>query len=1109
MNEATRRQIEAASPGRSTWLSANAGSGKTRVLTDRVARLLLGGVSPQNILCLTYTKAAASEMQNRLFKRLGAWAMLPDEALRTNLRELGVEGRPDLSEARRLFAKSVETPGGLRIQTIHSFCAILLRRFPVEAGVSPQFTEMDDRSAELLRDICLEQMAETDPDLVGDMARALGGGDIRPLLGALTGARDDFRTPLTEPALRALLDARDAQTLDDLVRGVFADDGPALLNRVARIMASHGGVTDQKNAPKLAAASAASAQNLVTLEGLLLYGSDTKSPFGSKAGAFPSKAARAALDPDDAAALDALMDRIEYSRQLRLALVELERNLVLQRFARAYLPIYAQAKADRGWLDFDDLILKARDLLTTREVAEWVLYRLDGGIDHILVDEAQDTSPQQWEMIDALAREVAAGDGTRAVGERTIFVVGDKKQSIYSFQGADPAGFDRMYQRFSERLGPDNLQRLEMLHSFRSAHAILNTVDTTFVAQDMAHIAFHDDLPGRVDLWPLIEPEDAPDTGDFDDPVDLVSPTDAAVRLAGQIAHQIRHMIETQTIPDPDAPGESRQIHAGDVLILFRSRKVLFDAVIRACKAMDIPMAGADRLTLTSELAVKDITALLSFLSTPEDSLSLAAALKSPLFGWDEQALFDLAARRTERHLWQALRRRQSEYPQTMAILNDLRGQADFLRPYDLIERLLTRHRGRALLVGRLGSECEEAIDALLAQALIYERTSVPSLTGFLSWLTGDEIQIKRQSESAGRNLRIMTIHGAKGLEAPIVILPETMAEPPKVKSLLWPVPGGRVLKQNKDALPTVLEDARDAIEAAQEAERDRLLYVAMTRAQFWLILCGAGQPKQAEKRWYGQMQDAFADLPCASIESPIGTIQRYQTRAWDALTPVSRPTGDASVSATDLPAWIDRDVARPPVQDPWLRPSDLGGAKVLPGDIVAPADLDDALLRGSQLHALLEHLPPDAPDSWDALSHRLLAALDDTARTERLDEARRVLSAPTLRPLFTPNALVEIPIVARHPSGRSIVGTIDRLIVEDERVLAVDYKSNRMVPDSPDTVPEGLLRQMGAYDAALAQIYPGKRIETALLWTATATLMMLPADMVQAAFARATDLDG
>jgi len=1110
IDDATRRQIAAAQPDRSTWLSANAGSGKTRVLTDRVARLLLGGTAPQNILCLTYTKAAASEMQNRLFKTLGGWSMLPDADLRAALQRLtggGTVTDDALSAARRLFAKAVETPGGLRIQTIHSFCAILLRRFPVEAGVSPQFAEMDDRSAELLRGDCLEDLAERQPDTVRALARALGGSDIGSTVAALVAQRDHFRAPLDRPELCRLFEIPETLTEDRLVSQVFDPGTADLIDRVVTAMAASDKPTDQGNADKLRAAGTGTLAACEALESVLLTGASAKEPFSAKIGSIPTAGCRKAMDPADVDALNDLMTRVESAREARMGLAEVARNLALQDFAAAFLPLYERAKTARGWLDFDDLILRARDLLTRSDVARWVLYRLDGGIDHILVDEAQDTSPAQWQMIEALAGEITAGDGTEEATRRTLFVVGDKKQSIYSFQGADPEGFDRMHDRFSAQLGDGRMDRRDMLHSFRSAPAILRAVDAVFDGQGMEHIAFRDQLPGRVDLWPAVPKPDTDPPTDFDDPLDRVSPRDERAILAGHVADAIAAMIGTETIPDPGRDGERRKVQAGDVLILFRSRGPLFDLTIRACKARGIPVAGADRLTLMAELAVKDIAALLSFLATPEDDLSLAAALRSPLFGWSEQDLFTLAAHRGSRILWHALRDGRDAYPETMAIIDDLRRQADFLRPFELIDRILTRHGGRARLVGRLGPECEEAIDALLSQALGYERSEIPSLTGFLSWLTSDDIAIKRQSESAGGNLRIMSVHGAKGLEAPIVILPDTTGQPRNIDDPLWPVPDGtgRLLKQGKDARPPVLKDAHATLDQAAAAERDRLLYVAMTRAQFWLILCGAGDAEKTDGRWYPQLAAGLGRLDTAPLDTPAGDGLRFATGDWTGLTEVQHATRDPQTPQHDLPGWIDTPAGPPPAAPALLRPSDLGGAKVLPGEVPADAlDSDAARARGTDLHLLLEYLPQVSRADWDRVAAALLPDLGEAERDDRLAAARTVIDAPGLADLFAPDALTEVPIAGRLPDGRALTGAIDRLLVTADRVLAVDYKSNAQVPDTPDTVPEGLLRQMGAYDAALAAIYPGRRIETALLWTATARLMPLPPELVRTAFARA-----
>ncbi|SFH07267.1 DNA helicase/exodeoxyribonuclease V, subunit A [Palleronia marisminoris] len=1102
-DEATTRQITAARPDRSTWLSANAGSGKTRVLTDRVARLLLAGVQPQNILCLTYTKAAASEMQNRLFATLGRWAMMPDTALFEALDTLGAEpAEADLARARRLFAQAIETPGGLRIQTIHSFCAVLLRRFPLEAQVSPSFTEMDDRSAAQLREGVLEAVAEAEPDLFRQVVAMTGA--VGELVSGIVSARDAF-VPVDEPGLRDALDLKPDDTFGALLDEVFEPGTEAVLRRVATAMAS-GGKTDQSAAPRLAALAAPfGAEVLDVLEDLCLYGAGAKEPFGAKCGKFPTKAVRTALG-DDCEALDELMERVAEARATRLSLAVLDRSLTLNRFAQAVLTRYEAAKQARGWLDFDDLILGARDLLTQKAVADWVLYRLDGGIDHILVDEAQDTSPVQWTVIGALAREFAAGHGRRESGERTIFVVGDKKQSIYSFQGADPEGFDRMHDYFAEQLGPEALQRLELQHSFRSAPAVLGAVDAVFAAGlggPVQHHAFKAAMPGRVDLWPMTEGDAGDDPPDWEDPVDSPDPESAVSRIAGQIAGAVKEMIDRgETIPDRTDPSRCRPVRAGDVLILVRSRSGVFHPLIRACKAAGLDIAGADVLTLEDDLAVRDILSLLKFLALEKDDLALAEALGSPLFGLSEGDLYDLAHGRSG-SLWDALRR--SRHAAAIDVIRDLRDHADYVRPYELIDRLLVRHGGRSRLIGRLGVESEDAIDALLGQALDYERSDVPSLAGFLAWFEAETVKIKRQAEGAGNRLRVMTVHGAKGLEAPVVILADTTKAPRNDAARFVKLPDGPVLwSPPKEARPPALAASAEARAAADAAERERLLYVAMTRAESWLICCGP-ETTRPKGTWYESLEAGMAALETVEIATQAGPGRRFEVNDWAATAPAETAPPARAPEGTLAP-WFDEAPSPPPGEAGIVSPSGLGGAKALPGEVLPEElDEDEAIARGSRIHLLLEHLPMDAPEIWDTRAARLLAAAAPTPDqvADALDEARRVLGAPDLREMFNRPALKEVDLVAPLPSGDRLLGAVDRLIVGPDSVLAIDYKSNRIVPEMPDTVPEGLLRQMGAYAHALGAIYPGRRIETALLWTRKPLLMPLPGDLVAVAFAR------
>jgi len=1116
---ATERQVQAADPGASTWLSANAGSGKTRVLTDRVARLLLKGVAPQRILCLTYTKAAASEMQNRLFERLGGWAMLGERDLREALRDLGLDGpieKQRLREARRLFARAIETPGGLKIQTIHSFCAGLLRRFPLEAGVSPQFTEMDDRAARRLRAELIEEVADgPEAALFAGLADFHTEDDVDALIAEIGRHRDRLPERPDADALWRAFDLVPGTDEDAVLRTAFADGVASLIAGIVPIL-RQGSVTDRKAAERLAALDLVSPglAALTGLEEILLTGAGAKTPFSAKIGSFPTKDTRAALG-SALAPLEALMARVEAARPQRIALATARKTLALHRFAAVFLPRYEAAKQAQGWLDFDDLILTTATLLTDPRVAQWVLFRLEGGLDHILVDEAQDTSPVQWRVIELLAQEFLAGKGARDEVERTIFVVGDKKQSIYSFQGADPEGFDRMADRFGTRLADigRGLVTLTLEFSFRSSPAILGAVDRTFpeearqgLGREMLHRAFHDDLPGRVDLWPPIEGDETPDPGHWADPVDSLPPEHPSVALAKRIAAEIRAMIEngqTLVVARNGKPAVRRKVSEGDFLILVQRRSDLFHEIIRACKAEGLEVAGADRLKIGGELAVRDLTALMSFLALPEDDLSLAAALRSPLFGWDEAALYRLAARRGPAYLWQALR--QADWAGTETkVLQSLLDESDFLRPYEMLERILTRHDGRRRLIARLGDEAEDGIDALLAQALAYERMEVPSLTGFLCWLASDEVEIKRQLDSGGDRIRVMTVHGAKGLEAPIVILPDTGQRKVDIRDPLYALPGGEIVWKTPAAeRPPVLEEAHGARVAREEEERLRLLYVAMTRAEQWLIVAAAGKLAKDGDDWYGRVRRGLQSLGLPQ-EFTFGQGLRYETGDWSE-GPVEAPRQDAG-GPPELAPWALRAAPRPDRARPPLSPSDLGGAKILAG-ATEGLEAEAAMAQGTWVHLLLEHLPEVPPEARRPLARALLSACDPPASAdaiERLcDEAEALVGRPELQAIFGQGALAEVPFTA-DLHGREMRGTIDRLIVEETRVLAVDFKTNAAVPATPDEVPDGILRQMGAYAAALAQIYPERHVETAILWTRTGRLMPIPPALGREALDRA-----
>lgn len=1083
ITEATKAQIAAAQPDRPAWVSANAGSGKTRVLTNRVARLLLNGTSPERILCLTFTKAAAAEMQNRLFKQLGQWAMMPDAPLRKTLATLGEDSLPEaqLKHARSLFARALETPGGLKIQTIHAFSESLLHRFPLEAQVSPEFNLLDDRAAKALRIEVLDDMALSAPEAFAEFISEVGEPESH--LGDILEQQALFEQPFDEDAAAKAIGAEPGASDKLLLARVLNGFDDQTLDQFIIALIKGGGKKDGTVAELLKKSRETPAKTALDL---LISGflSDKNLPLSTTK--FPVKAVKEAFPP----ALDimtTLIDRIYAAHQSRLALQALRKAKILHRFAQDFLRRYDARKSAHAALEFDDLIRKTNALLRASDMAQWVLYRLDGGIDHILVDEAQDTSPLQWDIVKALAEEIYAAPASGA-HPRTLFVVGDEKQSIFSFQGADPHEFARVRALLRTRLEAVQTPMFEgALHcSFRSAPPVLRLVDQVFsgetrggIAGEIKHVAVDDARPGRVELWPFYEKSKNEEPLPWDARIDGVPPSHPTLKLAKDVATRVAEIIASKMV----LPGKNRAVQAGDFLILVQSRSgLLFKALLKELKAASVPVAGADRLKVAEELAVKDLMTLLQFLANPHDDLALACTLRSPLCNLSEAELFAHAHGRKGR-LWEAVRPHE--------ILSDLLNKAGFLRPFELLSQVLIAYEGRQNLLARLGPEAEEGIDELLKQALEYEQSEAPSLTGFLNWIHTDELEVKRQFNNEDNLLRIMTVHGAKGLEAPIVILPQTVKKPQPKSKAIFTLQGGGVACGGAVAdLPARVAQAHEAHQTLQKEEKMRLLYVALTRAESWLIIAGSGDRKIDRENWYDKVSGALTTLNA----SPDPQGRMVLENNWISQT--GAPERRAMIRP-DLPDWLSRPAAKIAKPPRPKSPSDLGGAHSIEGTIPQK----DALLRGTQIHTLLEHLPRLPESARKAAARKLVASPLDGV----VDEALSVLSTPALAPVFGPTSLREVAISATLEGIGPIFGKIDALLV-GEAVFAIDFKTNPQVPERPEAVPEGFLRQLASYRAALAQVYPGREIKTGLLWTTTRSLMEIPAHLCDAALNRAAN---
>ncbi|MCW8915117.1 MAG: double-strand break repair helicase AddA [Magnetovibrio sp.] len=1133
----TEGQFAAARPDRSVWVSANAGTGKTRVLVDRIARLLLAGARPEKILCLTFTKTGAAEMAKRINTQLGQWAVMDDELLRADLQSL-IQRDPDddaLKTARRLFAQVLDVPGGLKIRTIHAFCESLIGRFPIEAGVAPHFSVIDERTTAELLTQARERMLENalkhpQSELaksIEAMAEMVNEDEFTTLMQDLAGNRAKLVDVLNhfesqggvEVAVTKLVGLAPDET-DVSVILSRADKG---LNKESLPEACLNLLQGAKSSQKISGAIKAYLelpQDQRQSQFITYYVPIFITTTGEPRKKLTTKGAEAAED----------VLRTEQSR-VRAVLEKLKARSTadatchLLTVGRAMLDGYAQLKNIRADLDFDDLINITRKLLSTNDGVSWVHFKLDGGIDHVLVDESQDTSHAQWDIVQRITHEFFAGEGVRETlndeehpQPRTIFAVGDEKQSIYSFQGADPYAFERMREYFEQRVtaSGQNFVAMPLTKSFRTTQAVLDVVDRvfdqpeasdglSFAGQPVAHQTSREQEAGLVEIWPTEKPEPAEENDPWDAPLDYVNEERPEKRLAKQIATTIRNWIDDGEI----LKSQNRPIRAGDILILVRRRGRFAEEMVRQLKNHNIDVAGADRMVLTEQMAVMDLLAAGRFAILPEDDLSMAELLKSPLVGFDDDDLFSLAHPR-KGSLWAELKQRRTEtiiFEHAYTVLNQLLAHADQMPPYEFYAELL-RNDGRLKLIQRLGPDAEDPIDELLGLTLDFERNHTPSLQGFLHWIKASSQQIKRDMETLGDQVRVMTVHGAKGLEAEVVFLTDTCTTPDgrQDAKLHWlgggidDTPTGMLWAPHKDARCQVFQDQTDITRLDREREYRRLLYVAMTRAKDRLYITGfEDKTGRRDGCWYNLIHSILSNIG-KEIPQPSGdSLYRFETTQSKPVD--EKKNTEASRPQTPLPAWASQtpkpessppkplSPSRPaPEAPPALNPFDHGHT--------------NRFKRGILVHKLLETLPAISPEERHTAAQSWLARptheLSPDEQIDILSETFTVLDHPQFAPLFGTDSLTEVSVSGVIDED-VISARLDRLLVYGDEVWVVDYKTNRPAPTQTDKVPEQYLNQMRMYYQLLARIYPHKQIRCFLLWTDGPHIMELGHDLLMA----------
>jgi ATP-dependent helicase/nuclease subunit A len=1121
-------QAAASDPLVHAALSASAGTGKTHVLTSRVLRLLLRGTAPSAILCLTFTKAGAAEMANRIGERLAHWVRLPDEALKKELFALGEDnGPPAVERARRLFAQVLDAPGGgLRIQTIHSFAQALLASFPAEAGIAPGFRPIEGRAeAELARRTlaALIEDAESSRDewLIADVSALslrMGEAGAENYLMSCARAHEAMEAlgePATIEARLLRLIGINSDEPEAEIAGRLGDDqfDFHLLDRLIAANRAWGTKTGDAIVANLSAFLAASpgerSELLLSIgAGLVTAKGEPCKPKAKQIEAEPDYEALAAEFAEWLVSLRALVCAAELAKTQAAGL----------RAGQAFAKAYVRAKRAAGVADFDDLIAWTRRLFAQEGMGEWVRYKLDQRTDHILVDEAQDTNADQWAIVDALAAEYFTGNPEAEGRWRTLFMVGDFKQAIFGFQGTNPREYERFRAKVAVQAGElieaadlaevraREFRDLSIDASFRSAPSVLEVVDALIgevghramglSAPPNPHVPHFRQRPGRIELWPAYDPgiesgdvDDAGEEGWIDEPVRL---------YADAIARQVKRWLAEA----PTMATTGRALAPGDILILVRSRTELAALIVARLYAQGVPVAGIDRLHLHKPLAVKDLLSAVTFAVQPLDDLNLAGLLVSPLIGWSQDQLYGLAHGRKGR-LWTELASRREEQPHwtdAHAILSDWLAMADYVTPARFLETILSGPLdGRRKLLRRLGEAARDPIEELVASALAFEQEEIASLDRFLAWFGQGDVEVKRDPSAPANAVRVMTVHGAKGLEAPLVLLADATHDPEKVggtSSIVdVPVPGiGKVpvVRPRKDECAPIFRTIIDDAKAADLEEHWRLAYVGLTRAAERLVIAGVKPQRDVPLgSWHAATARAMQGLGATAAEiAGWGPALVWEGQG-TAIAP--RKAAKAPLEPIAIPDYLRGPApieARPPRP---LAPSQIAEDR----DSAPPPgpEMREAARRGTLLHSLFERLPGVEAADRHRLALRWLerAGVEkESAREEIAGAACAIIADPDFADLFGPEALAEAPIAATLADGRVVAGTVDRLCIGADLVRVIDFKTGRGVPVDASTIPPAHRAQMEAYVEALEVIFPGRRVEASLLYTSGPRLVAL-----------------
>ncbi|WP_455479431.1 double-strand break repair helicase AddA [Bartonella sp. B23] len=1131
-------QATATHPQKNVWVSANAGSGKTHVLTERVIRLLLNGTPPARILCLTYTRAAAAVMQSRIFRTLSSWNELDDAQLKEILSQL--ENKPisaaKMTYARQLFARALETPGGLKIQTIHAFCESILHQFMLEANIAGHFELIDDVNRKKLQQEARCQL--------------LKHSDAQPALKKLLKV-------ISEHTFNRLLDEANEKQhkLYGFLSSLLSENGEEQLRRLFNLAPYD---TNQKLLEKI---QQTARLPLYALTHCQTYGNKNTKAMIEKL--FQLETAcdettiinvvsnvyfKAKGDPSNFSLISSkksdeiwsfIQQTIEDKQSRLSVLLEkyqcvkiLDLNMAAFQLCAIYLKIYANLKKANGFLNFDDLTERTLHLLQHEGASKWVHYKLDRGLDHILLDEAQDTNPEQWKIIQLLAQEFFTGHSQRN-NIRTLFAVGDEKQSIYSFQGAAPENFavnGKMIQKKAEQ-AKQKFEKIQLNYSFRSTADVLKSVDLVFETPEnykglsaentkTVHEAIRIHSPGEVILWDALSKKTNEFPNDWHLTVDQLDTPE--VRLAEKIAETIDGWLQKGEM----LPAKGRLMRASDIMILVRKRDEFVLALSRALKQCNVPVAGADRLQLTKHMSVRDLMALGRFVLQPQDDLSLACVLKSPLFSLSEEELFQIAAYRTA-SLWQSLCMHASShesFKSTFESLSKYRNLVDKMPVFEFYSHILNNDKGRLKILARLGSEANDVLDAFMDYTLTIQKTGLPGLQAFLETLSESEPEIKREFNQNHEEVRIMTVHAAKGLEAAVVFLVDSGSAiwHSKHAPHLLKIPLNNTQLNNQQAYiwrPNAefntksSEKALSHLKERAEEEYKRLLYVGMTRAEDRLFVCGYKSERTFSDTWLQLIKKALKPHAVV-IKGPAEDIAAWRY----CITPHTSTLINQEVPCAHnktlppLPDFFSYKVSEEPTLPKPLRPS-VAGLSIKDDDelfshskqfgispVLGETNTNRAFFieYGNIVHRLLQYLPNCEPKKRrDYARHYLntkASHWNEIQRKDALNHVWKILDHSYLKPLFSEHSYAEVSligIVKIHGKEQTVSGQIDRLYITQNSIVFIDFKTG-ISPKNEVAIAPHYLLQMALYRKLLQDIHPNKDIQALLVYSKEAKVFKL-----------------